>query len=132
MRHEARDSVTGNDGVGINADEKFGILNMLDSIVESIRLAGVRLGENDDSSGSFFAGEGNARDFEGAVARAVVDHNHAQVGIIRVQRGAYRARNYFFFVVGGDKHRNFWFIRSDLGGPSENLLLQPVVDCSRT
>ena len=38
MRHQPRDRVTGDYGVGIDADEEFGISNMFDAIVKSVGL----------------------------------------------------------------------------------------------
>ncbi len=46
MRHQARDGVIGDDRICIDTNEEFGILNMLDAIVKSFGLSGVRLGKD--------------------------------------------------------------------------------------
>ena len=53
-----------------------------------------------------FEGKGCSRDFERRVARAVINHDDLQIGIVRGQRRADRPHNNFLFVVRGDQHRN--------------------------
>ena len=55
--------------------------------IQRFGFAGVRLGQDQHSAGSLFTLESCAGDFQGAVARAVVDDDHSQVRIIRGQRG---------------------------------------------
>ena len=74
---------------------------MLDSVVERVRLAGVRLGKNQHLPGGCFAGERRSRDFERTVAGAIVNHNHAQVRIVRVQRGAHRSLSTCCWLCAG-------------------------------
>ena len=47
------------------------------------------LGEDQNFPRSLFADEGVARNFQSAIPESVVDHNHSQVAIVGVQRGAY-------------------------------------------
>ena len=98
---------------------------------ESLGFAGVRLAENQHFARRFFSGERMARNFECSVFRSVVDHDDAQIGIVRIQRGAHRALDYFFFVISGNQHRDFWLVGSDFRRLAEDLLAYSVVDGGR-
>ena len=81
MGHKTGDSIVSNHGVSVNANEHFFITQVLPSKVEGIGLARVGLGQDEHPACVLFACECRLRHFERLVARAVIDHNHAQVGI---------------------------------------------------
>ena len=67
VRDEAGDGVWSDDGVGVDADENFGVLNVLDAVVQGFGFAGVVFAEDDDLPGGLFFGEGGVGDFERAI-----------------------------------------------------------------
>ena len=73
----------GNHRVGVNADKNFFAAQVFQSEIESVRLAGVGLGQDEDPAAGLFEGKCSPRDFERLVAGAVVNHDDAQVGIVR-------------------------------------------------
>ena len=87
--------------------------------------------EDQNFSRSSLGGKGLARDFERPVLGAVVDHNHAQIRIVRIERRPHRSLNDFFFVVRRNQHRNFRLVRGDFRRLAENLLVHAVIDGSR-
>ena len=104
---------------------------MFDSVVECFGFARVCLAENQNLARSSLGSKRLARDLKGSIFRAVVDHNHAQVGIVRIESRADGTLNDLFFVVGGNQNRNFGLVRSDFGGLAENLFVQAVVNRCR-
>src|SRR5258707_9001817 len=82
MWHQSRDRIARDDRVSIDAHKKFGILNLLDPKVESRRLASIWLGKDHNPSRRFLRTERFTGYFEGAVLGAVIDHDHAQVGVV--------------------------------------------------
>ncbi len=74
------------------------------------------------------AREGAADNFEGAIFGAVVDHDYAQIGIVGIERALDGALDNFFFVVGGNEHRDFRLVGSDLSGRAVNMRTNTIVD----
>ena len=68
---------------------------------------------------------GLARNLEGAVVRAVVDHDDAQVLVVRVQHGADGAHDDLLFVVGGDEHGD---ARAEIAGDAGIVALAQAID----
>ncbi len=132
VRHQARYGVTGDDRVGVDANEKLRIVDVFDAIVEGFGLARVRFRKDKNPSRSLFPGEAGAGHFERAVLGAVIDHDHPQVRVVRVECGAYRSLNHFFFVVGRNKYRDLRPIRCDFCRLAEDFFLQAVIDRRRT
>ncbi len=54
MRHQARDGVGRDDGVGVDADENLGVADVLDAVVERFGLAGVGLAEDEHAALGLF------------------------------------------------------------------------------
>ena len=85
MRHQPRDGVRRDDRVGIDSNEKFGVANMLDAVVQCLGLAGILLAEDQHLARRLFRGESIARHFQRAVLGSVVNHDDAQVRIVRIR-----------------------------------------------
>ena len=68
------------------------------------------------------------RDFERRVLRAVVDHDDAQVRVVRVQHGADRALDDLLFVVGGNQHGD---ARADSSDRDRLAAAEAIVDCQQ-
>ena len=128
MRHHASDGVGSNDGIGIDADEEFSVSDVIETVVEGFGFAAVGLGEDDDFAGGFFAGKDSTDNFEGAIFGAVVDDDDAKIGIVGIERALDSALNDFFFVIGGNEHRNFRPVGGDFGGRTVDVRGQAVVD----
>src|ERR1700688_189365 len=126
--HHAKNGVGRNDGVGVDADEKLGVADVLEAEVEGLGFAAVGLGENYYFAGSFFGGEGAAGDFQCSIFGAVVDYDHAQIGVIGIERGLDGAFYNFFFVVGGDKDGYAGAVRLDLFGRSVDVRAEAIID----
>src|SRR5208282_1189653 len=106
VRHETRDGIGSNNSIGIDTDEDFGIANVLQSKVKRLGLAAVRLGENQYPAGSFFGGKRPAGDFQSTILGTVVDDDHAQIGIVGVERALNRAFDDLLLVISGDENRD--------------------------
>ena len=69
-----------------------------------------------------------ARDFEGPVAGSVVNHDDAQIGIVRIECGTDGPHDNFLFVVGRDQHRDRGKIVGRVAGSSIAPGPEPVED----
>ena len=67
VRHQVRDRVPSDDGVRVNSNKDLLVRQVLQSVVESFRLAGIRLGQDEDPTLRFFLREGPARHFQRTV-----------------------------------------------------------------
>ena len=128
VRHHAGDGIGSNDGIGVDADEKFGIADVLESKVKRLGFAAVGLGENQYSAGSFFGGKRAAGDFQSAILGTVVDDDHAQIGIVGVERALNGAFDDLLLVIGGDENRDPGPVGRNLRGRSIDMRAETVID----
>ena len=128
VRHEAGDGIGSDDGIGVDADEKFRVADVLQSEVQRLGLAAVGLGENQHSAGGFFGGKGAAGDFQSAILGSVVDDDHAQIGIVGIERALDGALDDFLLVIGGDENRDPGAVGRDLRGRSIDMRAETVID----
>ena len=64
MRHQSRDRVCSNEGIRIDADEKLGVADVLDSIIERFCFARVLLSKDENLAGCGFCPKRIARYFK--------------------------------------------------------------------
>src|SRR5208282_4495827 len=126
--HEAGDGIRGNNGIGIDANEEFGIADVLQSEVQRLGFAAVGPGENQYTAGSFFSGKGAAGDFQSAILGTVIDDDHAQIGIVGIECALDRAFDDLFLVIGGNEHRDAWPVGCNLLGRSIDMRAKAVVN----
>jgi hypothetical protein len=105
VRHHAGDGIGSDDGIGVDADEDFRIADVLESEVQRLGFAAVGLGEN-QPAGGFFGGKGAAGDFQSTILGAVVDDDHAQIGIVGIERALDGAFDDLFLVIRGNEDRD--------------------------
>ena len=103
VRHQLRNRVGRDDGVGIDAHEYlFG--DLLQGEIERVGLARVRFGEQRHAASSNLVPECAACDFKRRVFRAVIDNDDPQILVIGVQHRAHRALDNLLFVVRRNQH----------------------------
>ena len=92
--------------VGINADVNL-FIHMLQPEIERFRLSGVGF-RQDHQAGPTPAPRGTCgpRSRKRFVARAVVDHDHAQIRVIRVKHRPDGSRDHLLLVVCRDQYGN--------------------------
>jgi hypothetical protein len=101
--NQLADGVGGDDGVGVDADvDLFG--EPVEGVVERGGLAAVGLGEHLHAARGDLGGVSLAGHLGGAVARAVVDDDDVEVGVVGVEHRADGADDDLFLVVGGNQH----------------------------
>src|SRR5712691_11169802 len=105
---------------------------MLDAVIEGLGLTRIRLSEDQNFSRGGFGSERFARDFERAVLGTIVNDNDTQIPIVRVERRSHGSLDDFFFVVGGNQHRNLRLVGSDFRRLTEDLLVHAVINCRRS
>src|SRR5208282_3695034 len=128
VRHETGDGIGSDDGIGVDAYEEFGIADVLQSKVQSFRLAAVGTGENQYSAGGFFGGKRAAGDFQSTILGTVVDDDHAQVGIVGVERALDGAFDDLLLVIRGNEHRDPRPVSRDLFGCSIDMRAETIKD----
>ena len=128
MRHHAGDGIGSNDGIGVDADENFRIADVLQSKVKRLGLAAVGLGENQHPAGRFFGGKGAAGDFQRAILGTVVDDDHAQIGIVGVERALDGAFDDLLLVISGNENRDPGPVGGNLLGRSIHMRAETVID----
>src|SRR5208282_4572770 len=128
MRHEAGDGIGSDDGIGVNADEEFGISDVPQSKVQRLGLAAVGLGENQHSAGGGFGGKRAAGDVQSAILGTVVDDDHTQIGIVGIERALDGAFDDLLLVIGGNEHRDPGPVGGNLPGGSIDMRTETVKD----
>ena len=126
--HHAGDGIGSDDGIGVDADEKFGIADVLQSKVQRLSLAAVGLGENQYFAGGFFGGKRTAGDFQSAILGPVVDDDHAQIGIVGIERALNGAFDDLLLVIRGNQHRDLGPVGRNLLGRSIDMGAETVKD----
>ena len=109
MRHQFRDRVGRDQGVGVDTDKQL-FRHLLQSEVQRVRFAGVWLGQHHDPAGRDLILEGGARDLQSRVRGTIVDDNHAKVLVIGIQDRTDGALDDLCLIVGGDEHGHRWLV----------------------
>src|SRR5208282_4684487 len=128
VRYEPRDRIGSNNCIGIDTDEDLGIANVLQSKVKRLGLAAVGLGENQYPAGSLFGGKRPAGDFQSTILGTVVDHDHAQIGIVGVECALDGAFDDLLLVISGDENRDPGPVGRNLLGRSIYMRTETVVN----
>ena len=106
----------------VDPDVDF-LLHVIQPVVQRLRLAAVHLGQHQQLPVLDLLRIRLARHIERPVPRPIVDHNHAQVRIIRLQHRSDRSHDHHLLVVSRNQHRHLRLIRS-----ARNLPLPEPVD----
>jgi hypothetical protein len=69
-----------------------------------------------------------AHDFQGAIFGSIVDDDHAQVGIIGIERALNGAFNDLLFIVGGNEDGDLGAVGGNLGGRAIDVGADAVID----
>ena len=130
--HHPCDGVRSDDGVGVDANEEFRIVDVLEPEVQCLSLTAIGLGENDDLARRLFPPKRGARNFQGAVLRTIVNHNHPQVGVVGVERALDRAFDNLLLVVSGNEDSNLGFVCRNLFRRPVHVRAKAVVNCENS
>ena len=109
MRHQQGNRIRRNDRVRVDAHKQlFG--DKLQAVIQRVCLARVVLGQQSDLAGREFPREFTAHYVNRRVLRPIIDHDCAQVRVIRVEYATQGAFNHHFFVVCRNQHGHRWLI----------------------
>ena len=103
VRDQLGNGVGCDHGVGVDADKDL-FVDAIESVVERRGLALVALGKDLDAARGDLLGVGRGGHFGGAVLRAVVDHDDAEVFVVGVEHRADGADDDRLLVIGRDEN----------------------------
>ena len=101
--NELGDGVGSDDGIGIDADVDL-LGDALEGVVEGCGLAFIGFSEHLEPAGGDLLRVGAGGHFSGAILRAIVDHDDAEILVVGVENRADRSDDDRFFVVSRNEN----------------------------
>src|SRR5450432_4795905 len=113
MGNQMRNGVAGDDRIRIHADENRLVpAQMLEPEIESFGFAAVSFGQDDELPGRELDWRCLPRNFQRVVGGSVVDHDHAQVGVVGIKSSQNCSLNYYLLIKSRDEKRD---VRTESG-----------------
>src|SRR5260370_31064521 len=112
----------------VDASEELGLADARKSKVKRLGSADVGIGENQYGAGGFLGGERAGGDFQSTILGTVVDDDHAQIGIVGVERALDGAFDDLLLVISGNEDRDPWVVGGNLLGRSIHMRAKAVID----